>query len=110
MNHKEFNALVRDTHREEKEMIVTKAGEYASDAERFSNFIHGAEFMASGRTPEAACWNWMAKHLVATLDAIDALAVGAVKPLEFWEEKLGDVRVYALILEGIIKDRLNKKE
>jgi hypothetical protein len=106
MNFKEFNSLVRERQSKERELMVTKAGEYANDDERFSNFINCASWQAQGRTPEAALWNMLTKHLVATRDAIDQLALGVVKPYPFWDEKLGDIRNYSVLLEGLIKDRI----
>jgi len=108
MNHKDFNKLLINRQREERDVLVTKAGEYANDDERFANFINAAAFMASGQTPEAACWNFMAKHLVAARDGINKIELGAVMPMEFWVEKLGDIRNYCILLEGLIVDRLQE--
>lgn len=109
MDFKEFNKLLRERQSKEREVLVTKAGEYAHDDERFSNFHNCASWQANGRTPEAALWNMVTKHLVATRDAIDQIALGVVKPIEFWDEKLGDIRNYAVLLEGLVLDRLKKQ-
>jgi hypothetical protein len=106
MNHKDFSKLLRERQSKERDVMVTKAGEYANDDERFSNFHNGAPFMASGNTPEACLWNYLSKHLVAVRDAINQIELGVVKPMEFWDEKLGDMRNYSVLLEGLITDRL----
>lgn len=108
MNTKQFNALIRERQSKERDLMVTKAGEYANDDERFQNFHNAAPWQAQGCTPEAALWNMVVKHLVATRDAINQIELGVVSPLPFWDEKLGDIRNYMVLLEGLILDRISE--
>jgi len=109
MDYKEFNKIFRARQAFERDQMITKSSEYASDADRLANFHNAAEFQALGRTPEAALWNMLVKHLVATRDAIDLLALGVVKPQSFWQEKLGDTRNYMVLLEALIAERQEEK-
>ena len=110
MNTKQFNALLRERQSLEREILVTKAGEYANDYERFANFHNAAPLQASGCTPEAALWNMVVKHIIATRDAINQINLGITMPLPFWDEKLGDIRNYMILLEGLIKDRIEMEK
>lgn len=106
MHVEDFNKIVDQNHKYEHITLVEKAKEYAEPTNRFRNFNNMAHFMAQGNTPEAACWNVMAKHLEATMSAVSKLAEGTVQPIEFWVEKLGDIRIYSLLLMGLIEERL----
>ena len=108
MDVEDFNKIVDQNHEYEHVTLVEKAKEYAEPANRFRNFNNMAHFMAQGNTPEAACWNVMAKHLEATMSAVSKLAEGKVQPATFWVEKLGDIRIYSLLLMGLIEERLGK--
>lgn len=76
--------------------LVTKAREYATDADRLHNFHAAAALLRC--TPEQACWAFLAKHLVSIGDMV---ASGHVQPREKWDEKLGDAINYLLLLEAI---------
>lgn len=106
MKAKEFNALFRQLQKSEHELLVTKAKEYADDNERFANFKEGIHLQVNGSTPEGCAWNYMAKHLDASMRAINDLANEKVRPLSFWYEKLGDIRIYTALILGMIEERI----
>ena len=60
----------------------------------------------SETTPEMALWGMWCKHLVSVKDLINF--PGDATP-ELIKEKLGDVINYALLLEGLLTDRMNGK-
>ena len=109
MKTKQFNDLVKMIQADQKLVLCSKAEDYASDEERFINFHNAANLQARGNTPEAALWNMAAKHLEATQRAIGKIELGVVMPLEFWKEKLGDIRNYMILLEGLVRDRLEEE-
>ena len=47
------------------------------------------------------------KHEVSLRDMVNDLAEGKSWSLEKWEEKLGDSINYTILLEGLIRERLN---
>lgn len=109
MHSEDFDKVVLKNHRYEGKTLIEKAKEYAEPTDRFRNFRNMAHFQARGNTPEAALWNAMTKHLEATMSAISKISEGQMQPMEFWNEKLGDIRIYSLLLLGMVEERIGKE-
>lgn len=85
------------------ETFEEKNAEYCGNDESvdvFSNFRKTAQL--EGTTVEFSLLTKVTKHIVALVDFVKALEQGKVMPLEQWQEKCGDIRVYATLLEGLI--------
>lgn len=84
---------------QEKSTLCKKRTEYADGESRFSNFEEGSHL--TGLTPEQTLWCYMAKHLVSVRDVVNGKKVSK----ELLREKIGDVRNYLVLLEGMILDK-----
>ena len=80
-----------------------KAKEYASDTDRFHNFRVAARINKT--TPERALKGMMLKHEVSVLDMIENPHVLSEERIN---EKIGDNINYLILLEGLLKERLNE--
>ena len=99
MTNDKFMALVDTRLDSLKELMGEKQQQYASDQDRFENF-HDVAAM-NQCTPAQALWGMVSKHIIATRNI--ALGEGPVDP-EQMIEKLGDIIVYMLLLEGVLRD------
>jgi len=107
MNIKEFNKVVEEMQELINNTLTSKADEYARGGDRLSNFKTAAAYLNC--TPEKALWGFVTKHLVAIKDFIDDLERGHVMSREQWVEKIGDVVCYAVLLMGLVDERLQER-
>ena len=108
MEHQKFNEVLEARINSMRQILSTKAGEYATDVDRLANFKDGAE--ATKSTPEKFLWNLVTKHMIATRDFIFEIDDGDVRSMEYWDEKLGDIINYMVLLEALVDERLNAPE
>ena len=88
-----------------RDLCTIKGQEYGKDVMiRLCQFKKIAE--RQNITPEKALRVLVTKHLTAIDDHIDRISEGEVAPLEKWDEWLGDEILYAILLEGLIVERL----
>ena len=102
MNHKRFDDVVKNRMAECHETLCNKSVEYSSGADRHHNFKVAAAM--SDTTPELALWGMWVKHLVSVRDLVEF--PGDATP-ELLKEKIGDVINYALLLEGLLTERMD---
>lgn len=102
MTNEEFIKHYETVVQQERETLSAKRTEYANGEDRFANFCEGAVF--TGLSPEQTLWSYMAKHLVSVREIVNGKNVTN----EMLREKIGDVRNYLILLEGMIIDRKNK--
>ena len=82
----------------------TKGAEYTGkDVDRLGNFKRVATLMRC--TPEKALAGLVAKHIVATYDFIEDLEKGQHRTMQQWDEKLGDIILYAILLKALLIER-----
>jgi hypothetical protein len=79
-----------------------KASEYAR-GDRLSNFKKAAQLMNC--TPERALFGFVTKHIVALSDFISDLEKGNNQNPERWDEKIGDIICYMVLLEALMIER-----
>jgi hypothetical protein len=103
MNATEFEDFLEGKLRETRMVLATKGNEYAH-GDRLSNFKRAAEFLDC--TPEKALWGFVSKHIIALNDFIADLEKGRMTPIEQWEEKIGDIRNYMVLLDALVIERL----
>lgn len=87
-------------------ILSRKAKEYASEESRFHNFNIAARLLDI--TPEDALMGMMMKHLVSVLDLVE-WAETSPERLNYpiIDEKIGDLINYLILLEGMLKNRVN---
>jgi len=101
-----FYALVQERCEKIKDILAEKGAEYASDDDRFHNFNVAARIYNT--TPVKALKGMMLKHEVSVLDFIEWDDTAPEKLTnELIDEKLGDNINYLILLEGLLKKRLN---
>lgn len=104
MNSDEFQRIFEDQITRCRDVLVERAGQYASDTDRLHNF-KTASYIA-GITPQSALAGMMAKHTVSVYDLCrgDTLA-----NIEIWNEKLTDHINYLILLKALVVEGLNEK-
>lgn len=89
-----FSRVVDNLHK--------KGAEYNKEENRLGNFLDVAAM--DGITPEQALWDGLKKHIVALRKFIGE--VGAVeRPLSHWDDKVGNIVTYMVLLRSIISKR-----
>lgn len=91
-----------------KKTLFAKNREYGRNDDAFHNFNVAARILNT--TPEKALLGMMSKHLVSVLDIIELAETAPEKITSaFIDEKIGDSINYLILLEGMLKKRLEEK-
>jgi len=107
MNNVEFNAVVANRCAEINYILGRKAEEYAR-GDRLSNFKKAAKLVNC--TPERALFGFVAKHIIALMDFVEDIDEGLVQPQDRWDEKIGDIINYMILLEALVKERMGETD
>ena len=103
MNNTEFEKILDTRIKAIRETLAGKAKEYASE-DRLYNFKRAAEIDQT--TPENALKGMWLKHVVSVLDLIS----GKLERSEHMiNEKIGDSVNYLILLEAVLKEKLNSQ-
>jgi hypothetical protein len=102
METKRFNAIVEERINKIRATLQAKANEYAR-GDRLSNFKKAACLLNS--TPEKALAGMVAKHIIALLDFIRDLDGDLLQDYTRWDEKIGDIIAYMILLDALIQER-----
>ncbi len=105
MINEQFQKIVDAQLADIKATLIAKADEYAR-GDRLSNFKRIAALRDI--TPEDALLGLISKHIVAIYDFVDDIGVGTVQPIERWDEKIGDVIAYMILLKALVTERMEK--
>ena len=104
----DFNDIVEHRIEQIRTVLTQKAKEYASEQDRFHNFNRAGEIL--GISPERALVGMMVKHFVSVLDLVENSEKHPEKLNDaIIDEKIGDLCNYLILLEGLLKKRINKK-
>ncbi len=112
MKRNDFNEIVRDRVNLIHQVLANKGKEYAGDENVFHNF-EAAVGISFADCREKIAWEYMTKHLQSIKDLIEATCGNGPKqyPAEpIIEEKIGDAINYLILIEGMLKDRLKRRE
>jgi len=104
MERSKFNIIVRERINSINTSLIVKGNEYAPQGDRLGNFKCGGVF--NHETPERYLLGLVSKHIIALRDFIYELDTGGTtrdKPQ--WNEKIGDIINYMILLEGLLADR-----
>ena len=102
MDSKTFNVIVEARLEKTKKTLCLKAEEYAR-GDRLSNFKQIAALMDV--TPEQALMGLVSKHIVALFDFTKDLRAGQEQVYARWDEKIGDVIAYMILLDAMRYNR-----
>jgi hypothetical protein len=102
MNGDEFNDVVVRRCERIKTILARKAAEYASAEDHLFNFKAAGKILNT--TPEQALIGFLMQHLVSVISMVHDLPVQQ-KPLALWDEKIGDVINYLILLEALAVER-----
>ena len=109
MNSSEFDLVLEARLQKIKDVLYSKAKEYADgDRDRLHNFNKAA--MMSGYSREEALWGFLLKHLVSVSDIIENTNVDRFPTREVIDEKIGDCINYFILLEACLVDRLKVED
>jgi hypothetical protein len=79
-----------------RKTLKSKGAEYATDEDRLHNFVRAGAL--KNESPAQACWGFMVKHIISIQDMVK-------DPGQYtravWQEKLGDLINYSILLEAI---------
>jgi hypothetical protein len=103
VTHEAFDTVLEKRIALIREVLVTKAAEYATNADRLHNFKRASE-VTPGLTPAQHCLGFATKHWVSICDLVGELARGDRKKLPLLFEKVGDAINYLILLEAIIAE------
>lgn len=104
MNIQDFNRLVDERIEKIRSVLSKKAEEYATE-DRLHNFKVAAKTL--GVTSERALIGIYIKHFVSVLDLVDWIDNTPEKiTSEIVDEKIGDSINYHILLEGLLRERI----
>lgn len=83
--------------------LLKKSKEYARNGDRLHNFNKGSKQYHKIR--EQVIYDFMQKHIISFDDMMIDLNSGDIKSISSWEEKIGDIINYLILLEASLKHR-----
>lgn len=104
MKIEDFEKLLQKRIELTKQVLGQKSAEYAKDNDKLYNFKRAAEVLR--KTPEEALWGMLMKHIVSIQDIVEDVAKGKLPTEKLLEEKIGDNINYLILLEAMIKERI----
>lgn len=102
MEVEKFNNIVNTRLDSCKEILVTKAEQYATSKDRLHNFKDGA--CVNGCTTKQYALTLVTKHFIALRDKINR---DEYVSEEFVSEKITDIINYMLLIEALIEEEKN---
>tara|TARA_R110000744_G_scaffold160678_7_gene276978 strand:+ start:48 stop:374 length:327 start_codon:yes stop_codon:yes gene_type:complete len=107
MNLNKFKLLLQGIINRTESTFNRKRNEYANDADVFISLKNGTDFSFHNE-PEKVAYEYLCKHLESIKSIISKLP--EEKPrYELINEKFGDAINYLIIIEGLLKERVNKE-
>lgn len=106
MSNAQFETFFEIQIEKARKTLIKKAEEYATETARLHNFHKSANL--KGESPERALYGMVVKHEVALSDFMDKSPEDI--SLEQWEEKLGDIINFMILLKALLWERGIYKE
>lgn len=103
----EFMKLLKNRLFRIEKILGAKADEYAR-GDKLSNFKKASSLLNC--TPEKALFGMVAKHIIALSDFIEDLEGGKFQDLKRWDEKIGNIINYMILLEALVIERYQKEK
>jgi len=102
MKAEEFDGILQNRVLDLQEVLSIKGIQYADETDRLKNFKDAARFQ--GCEPEQALLGFVSKHVIALKDFIAQVEDNQV-PYHQWDEKIGDIIAYLVLLDALLKER-----
>lgn len=104
-----FTDVVESRIEKTRKVLIKKEEEYARSNDRYHNFNVAGRVLDC--SPERALLGMLIKHFVSVVDIIDSLD-NYDKPLvlHIVDEKIGDSINYLILLEGMLRNRMEIDE
>ena len=104
-----FTDVVESRIEKTRKVLIKKEEEYARSDDRYHNFKVAGRVLDC--SPERALLGMLIKHFVSVVDIIDSLD-NYDKPLVLHvvDEKIGDSINYLILLEGMLRNRMELDE
>lgn len=99
MNMAKFDELLERRIALTRQVLASKAKEYADDSDKLANLRLTAAML--GCTVARACASNMCKHLASIVRMVDDPTKHS---REVWDEKIGDAINYLILLESCVED------
>ncbi len=99
----EFDVVVERRIEKIRQTLLVKGREYSRDGDRLSNFVNGAKMLRC--TPERALLGYAVKQAVSVVDFVRDAEAGVFHSEAEWDEKLGDLLNYVILLEAVTVER-----
>ena len=107
MKAEEFDKVVQERLGKIEALLLAKRAEYAPEGgDRLHNFKRAGKML--GITPEQALIGMWTKHVISILDICDRVDT-KLPSKDMVDEKLGDAINYLILLEAMLKERLDIK-
>lgn len=103
LTNQEYTKRINELFNRNKELLLTKRNEYATDEDPLQNFKDAAEM--SGKKTEEVLWYFCLKHLVSVRDIIFNKSIEKVSK-QTLEEKTGDIINYMTLLNLLRDDKM----
>lgn len=101
MDAKAFNVFLEAQLEDIRRKLAVKGAEYVPGTEevsRFHNFEIGAAL--NSESIEKTLWGFVTKHIVSLSDMVKVNSTDY--DISVWDEKIGDVIIYMLLLHGMV--------
>lgn len=100
MDRETYNKLVENLIEKTRDTLVNKNKEYAPGDMPLVNFYRSADILAL--EPELVALGFQTKHITSVIDMLQSQKD---YPLELWEEKLGDMINYCILIYCLIYEK-----
>lgn len=105
MTAQEFNHILEHRLCKIRDVLASKANEYASD-DILHNFKSGIGEIVTNESPALVCWGYMRKHLQSVYDIASGLKPATPAAVD---EKIGDAINYMILLEAILLEQQSEE-
>lgn len=99
MNADDFKSHVVEFVEKQLDLLLRKNGGYNDNSDALRNFKVVA--VLNHQTPEQALWGMASKHVASIADMISS---GQEFSAEIWDEKVGDLLNFMLLLRALVDD------
>ncbi len=107
MNRKDFSNYVDFVKERTSNVLQAKGDEYSYNSGAFENFEEGVS-IGLANTREAVAWGYVTKHIQSVRALIREVDSGKEDHLtdKLIDEKFGDVINYMILIEAMLKERI----
>ena len=99
MDNEQFLIELESAFLRSKRVLDKKGKEYSEGVDRFDQFKKAG--ILNNVSPTEALWGMASKHIISVADMVKDPVNYSLKQ---WREKVGDLRNYTFLLEGLLID------